>query len=211
MKVDHYIHDVSTLDSEESSMLFNWHAFHANEAPDDYKDLAKDVVGACGGLPLALKVIGSSLFDKRLDEDRETIWPEAVRALRQSTDVMGVLRWSYDSFSEEEKRMFIDITCLFYGQSVDEALAYWRSCENCTSCGGVLTPQISLRMRAKSHIVNEKIAEATIVKKQVSYCLIDLIKLFCCMKTNVSKSNHLGYINEKLLFLGINYSRLISK
>jgi hypothetical protein len=123
---------------------------------------------------------------------------------------------------------------------LDEALAYWRSCENCTSCGGVLTPQISLRniinknlvtihfsvfrvhdllvdlgqeigMRAKSHIVNEKIAEATIVKKQVSYCLIDLIKLFCCMKTNVSKSNHLGYINEKLLFLGINYSRLISK
>ena len=204
MNIDHYLHDVSTLGSEEACMLFNWHAFHTNEAPDGYKELAKDVVGACDGLPLALKVIGSSLFDKRSDAARETIWPEAVHALRQSRGIMDVLRWSYDSLEEVEQRMFVDITCLFYGQSIDEALAYWRSCENCTSCDAVHnTVHYSLRnlidknliacslhdaffkvhdllidlgqdigRRAKSHIINGKIAEATIMKKQVSYCLV---------------------------------------
>ncbi|KAG0598624.1 hypothetical protein M758_12G088900 [Ceratodon purpureus] len=99
-------YDVSMLNWDESNMLFNWYAFRANEASKDYNDVAKDVVKACGGLPLALKVIGSSLFDKKSVEERETIWLEAVNTLRQSMDVMGVLRWSYNNLSDSEKCMF---------------------------------------------------------------------------------------------------------
>ena len=89
----HYLFDVSTLGPDESNLLFNWYAFQAEEAPEGFKDLANDIVKSCDGLPLALRVIGSSLFDKRSDEDKQTIWPEAIDALRQS---VGVLRWSYD-------------------------------------------------------------------------------------------------------------------
>ncbi|KAG0623115.1 hypothetical protein M758_3G149500 [Ceratodon purpureus] len=193
-KLEHCLYDVSTLGVEESSMLFNWHAFQADEAPEELKGVAKEVVEGCGGLPLALKVIGSSLFDVRPDEDSEAIWLEAVHALRQNPDVKGVLKWSYDHLSKPEKHMFLDIACLFCNRGVEEALAYWRSCLNCTSCSGVQTPHTSLRSlinknlvsgrttlrvhdllvdlgqeigkKAKRHFVNGTIAEASIMKKQ---------------------------------------------
>ncbi|KAG0583652.1 hypothetical protein KC19_3G152200 [Ceratodon purpureus] len=152
-KLEHCLYDVSTLGVEESSMLFNWHAFQADEAPQELQGVAKDVVEGCGGLPLALKVVGSSLFDVRSDEDSEAIWLEAVHALRQNPDVKGVLKWSYDHLSKPEKHMFLDIACLFSNHKVEEALAYWRSCEDCTSCDGVHTPCTSLRSLVNKNLV----------------------------------------------------------
>ncbi|KAG0629562.1 hypothetical protein M758_1G112700 [Ceratodon purpureus] len=152
-KLEHCLYDVSTLDVEESNMLFNWHAFQADEAPEEFKGVAKEVVKGCGGLPLALKVIGSSLFDVRLDDDSEAIWLEAVHALGQNPDVKGVLKWSYDRLSKPEKDMFLDIACLFCNRGVEEALAYWRSCQDCTSCGGVQTPRSSLRSLINKNLV----------------------------------------------------------
>lgn len=206
-RLEHYFFEVAPLDSDASNMLFNWHAFHVKEAPEDFRDLAKDVVKACGGLPLALKVVGSSLFDKGLDGDKGTIWLEAIQALKQSKDVMGVLQWSYDNLSELERRMFVDIACLFSVEEVKEAIAYWESCKYCTSCGGVLTLYTSLRnlvnrnlierrtlyfkvhdllrvfgeetgRKARSHLVGGRIAEAMVRKHQVSYHLTCLSQLF---------------------------------
>ncbi|KAG0584090.1 hypothetical protein KC19_3G184300 [Ceratodon purpureus] len=160
-KLEHCLYDVSTLDVEESNMLFNWHAFQADEAPEELKGVAKDVVKGCGGLPLALKVIGSSLFVVRSEEDSEAIWLEAVHALRQNPDVKGVLKWSYDHLSKPEKHLFLDIACLFCNYKVEEALAYWRSCLNCSSCGGVQTPRTSLRSLINKNLVSVDCGHST--------------------------------------------------
>ncbi|KAG0578816.1 hypothetical protein KC19_4G051400 [Ceratodon purpureus] len=152
-KLNHHVFDVCPLDWNEANELFNWHAFQARKAVKGYEGVAKDVVRACSGVPLALKVVGSSLFDKQLDGDEETIWQEAVIELRKNTDVMGVLRWSYDNLPESEKHMFLDITCLFLGRSREEAFAYWGSCKNCMSCGGVPVPYISLRNLINKNLV----------------------------------------------------------
>ncbi|KAG0582756.1 hypothetical protein KC19_3G083300 [Ceratodon purpureus] len=152
-KLNHHVFDVCPLDWNEANVLFNWHAFQAKEAAKGYESVAKDVVRACSGVPLALKVVGSSLFDKQLEGDLETIWREAVVELGQNKDVMGVLRWSYDSLSESEKHMFLDITCLFLGKSGEEAFAYWRSCKDCMSCGGVRAPYTSLRNVINKNLV----------------------------------------------------------
>ncbi|KAG0622302.1 hypothetical protein M758_3G088300 [Ceratodon purpureus] len=154
-KLEHYLFHVSTLDSHDSNMLFNWHAFHANEALSKFRGIAKDVVKACGGLPLALKVMGSTLFDKTSSEDKETIWLEAIDALRENMDVMAVLKWSYDNLSNLEKRMFVDISCLFCNESKEMALAYWRSCKHCISCGGIKTPEMSLKNLMDRNIVHQ--------------------------------------------------------
>ncbi|KAG0582737.1 hypothetical protein KC19_3G081900 [Ceratodon purpureus] len=144
-KFNHHVFNVCPLEWKEANVLFNWHAFQAKEAAKGYESVAEDVVRACSGVPLALKVVGSSLFGMQLDGDLETIWREAVIELRKNRDVMDVLRWSYDSLPESEKHMFLDITCLFHGKSKEEAFAYWGSCKDCMSCRGVPARHISLR------------------------------------------------------------------
>ncbi|KAG0608634.1 hypothetical protein M758_8G121100 [Ceratodon purpureus] len=140
-----YVHEVTPLEIDDSQKLFNLHAFRDEDAPQIFKAIAEDVSNACGGLPLALKVIGSSLYDKRSNEDLECIWPEAIRALKKDCNLAHALRWSYNCLSDEEKMMFLDIACGFYGQKKDEAMEIWRSCEECLSCCENDTPNITLR------------------------------------------------------------------
>ena len=44
--------------------------------------LANDVRKACDSLPLAFKVIESSLFEKKSDDDLKCMWWEAIMVLR---------------------------------------------------------------------------------------------------------------------------------
>ena len=82
-KPNFYLHEVTPLECKDSKELFNWQAFGDEEAPYYFKMLAKDVNKGCGGLLLALKVVGSSLFGKMSNEDLECIWPKAIDAVRR--------------------------------------------------------------------------------------------------------------------------------
>ena len=147
-----YLHEVTLLGCEDSKKLFNWHAFGDDEAPKVFKTLANDVSSACGGLPLALKVVGSSLFGRTSDEDYKFIWPEAIDSLKRDEGVKGALKWSYDCLLESEKLMFVDIACIFCEWRKKEALEIWESCKKCTSCCGNGTPHTSLR-----HLVDKSL------------------------------------------------------
>ncbi|KAG0575915.1 hypothetical protein KC19_5G039800 [Ceratodon purpureus] len=140
-----YLYEVTLLGCEDSQKLFNWYAFGDQDVPKNFKGLASDVSKSCGGLPLALKVVGSNLFGKLSEEDRECIWPEAIEALKGDGDVRRALKWSYDCLSPVEKLMFVDIACVFCGWKKDEALKIWQSCKDCSSCCGNGTPHTSLR------------------------------------------------------------------
>ncbi|KAG0616699.1 hypothetical protein M758_5G135300 [Ceratodon purpureus] len=140
-----YLHEVTLLGCEDSQKLFNWYAFHDQDAPKNLKPLASDVSKACGGLPLTLKVVGSTLFGKYSDEDQTSIWLEAMEALKGDVDVSRALKWSYDCLSPDEKLMFVDIACLLCGWKKDEAMKIWQSCKDCSSCCGIKTPHTSLR------------------------------------------------------------------
>jgi hypothetical protein len=91
-KFDLYLHEITPLRFDDGQELFNLHAFGSKEAPKELESLVNNIVITCGGLPLALKVVGSSLFDKRSEEDLEYIWPEAVDALKRDPSIMGVWR-----------------------------------------------------------------------------------------------------------------------
>ncbi|KAG0586241.1 hypothetical protein KC19_2G074800 [Ceratodon purpureus] len=140
-----YIHEVTPLGIDDSQKLFNLHVFRNEDAPQNFKAIAQKVSNACGGMPLALKVVGSSLHDKRSSEDLECIWPEAVAALKKDLTIERVLKWSYNRLSEEEKVMFLDIAVEFYDRKKDEAMEIWRSCKDCLSCCRIETPNITLR------------------------------------------------------------------
>ncbi|KAG0607563.1 hypothetical protein M758_8G038700 [Ceratodon purpureus] len=140
-----YIHEVTPLGIGDSQKLFNLHAFGNEDVPQNFEAIAKDVSNACGGLPLALKVVGSSLCDKRSNEDLECIWPEATAALKKDRKITGALKWSYNCLSEDERMMFLDIACVLYGWKKVEAMEIWRSCTGCSSCCGYDTPNMTLR------------------------------------------------------------------
>ncbi|KAG0564039.1 hypothetical protein KC19_8G078200 [Ceratodon purpureus] len=139
------LHEVTPLEIDDARKLFNLYAFRSEEALPKFKDIANDVSKASGGLPLALKVVGSSLIDMTSDEDLECIWPEAVCALKGEAKVMTTLRWSYNCLSEQEKLMFVDIACVFCNLKKQEVVEIWKSCEECSSCCGYKTPHMTLK------------------------------------------------------------------
>jgi hypothetical protein len=68
-KTNFHLYEVSLLEWYELRRLFNLYAFYNEKAPNSFMALADGVSNACSGLPQTLKVVGSSLFDKKPNED----------------------------------------------------------------------------------------------------------------------------------------------
>ena len=58
------VHKMKEMDESESIELFSWHAFKQESPRELFHGISRDVAKYCGGLPLALEVIGSHLFDR---------------------------------------------------------------------------------------------------------------------------------------------------
>ncbi|CAL8992460.1 unnamed protein product [Prunus brigantina] len=104
------IYKVQGLHLDEALQLFNLHAFRNIESPTtDYTELSGEVVEYIKGIPLALKVLGSSFH--RYKSKRE--WEDEMNKLKRSPNpkILGVLRISYDGLEENEKEIFLDIAC----------------------------------------------------------------------------------------------------
>ncbi|TQD99601.1 hypothetical protein C1H46_014737 [Malus baccata] len=74
-------YQLKAMNKEEALELFSWHAF-GNRWPDEgYLELSKEFVSYCGGLPLALEVLGSSMIEKTLTE-----WKSEFEKLKKFPD-----------------------------------------------------------------------------------------------------------------------------
>ncbi|GJS78683.1 Toll/interleukin-1 receptor domain-containing protein [Tanacetum coccineum] len=71
-KVDH-VSPVILLSRDEAIWLFNNHAYNEEKHIKDYEKLSLQVVSYADGLPLALKVLGSFLYDKDAKEWMSTM------------------------------------------------------------------------------------------------------------------------------------------
>ncbi|XP_048439067.1 TMV resistance protein N-like [Pyrus x bretschneideri] len=58
---------VEGLHEYESLKLFSWHAFGQPHPQEGYMELSRPIVEHCGGVPLVLQVLGSSLYGKTID------------------------------------------------------------------------------------------------------------------------------------------------
>ncbi|KAL9384221.1 hypothetical protein Peur_024544 [Populus x canadensis] len=111
---------VEPLDDEKSLELFSWNAFRQADPVDGFVEDSWRIVHHCNGLPLALRVIGSSLSGK----GRE-IWESALQQMEviPNFEVQKVLRISYDFLDGDYlKNLFLDIACFFNGMDVDDAV-----------------------------------------------------------------------------------------
>ncbi|RZC19150.1 TMV resistance protein N [Glycine soja] len=81
------------MDEDESIELFSWHAFKQASPREDFIELSRNVVAYSAGLPLALEVLGSYLFDMEVIE-----WKNVLEKLKKipNDEVQEKLKISYD-------------------------------------------------------------------------------------------------------------------
>ncbi|KAM7462849.1 hypothetical protein LguiA_030970 [Lonicera macranthoides] len=127
------VHEVEKLDDDESLELFSWHAFGQNHPIDGFMDFSTRVINYCGGLPLALQVLGSSLSGRNVD-----IWESAIQKLETIPDsqILKKLKISYDSLQDShDKNLFLDIACFFVGKEKDNIITILDGCDFYTKVG----------------------------------------------------------------------------
>nr|XP_028964884.1 TMV resistance protein N-like [Malus domestica] len=100
------------MNEEEALELFSWHAFKNSCPNQGYLEVSEKFVSYCGGLPLALEVLGSLLIKRSLEE-----WESQLEKLGRYPDgnIVNRLRISFDGLDPSEKAIFLDISCFFIG------------------------------------------------------------------------------------------------
>ncbi|KAK7258834.1 hypothetical protein RIF29_24422 [Crotalaria pallida] len=121
------IYEMKLLNDPDSKELFCHNAFRERSNPEpDYEEQSNRAIRYANGLPLALKVIGSHLIGKSLEE-----WKSALNKYEKSPhrDIQRILRISYDGLESNEQDIFLDIACFFKGQRLEYVKPILEACD----------------------------------------------------------------------------------
>ncbi|GJY94725.1 TMV resistance protein N-like protein [Tanacetum coccineum] len=124
-----HMHEVELLNDDESLKLLSWHAFGSNTPIEGFEDLAIELTRYCGGNPLAIKVLGSSLFVSAEDSEKRIsmieIWKSKLNFLNSQkgnlySNIQRILQKSFDSLPcTSYKELFLHIAIFFVGEDED--------------------------------------------------------------------------------------------
>jgi hypothetical protein len=116
--------EMGCLSEEQSLELFCKHAYKCSSPPDGEEEMVRGVVRRCGGLPMAVEVVGRHLAATRV---KDTFWDNLEAALprvfrkersgRKETEstLFGALMLSWEALDDEEKESLQDIVWFFQG------------------------------------------------------------------------------------------------
>ncbi|XP_048444282.1 disease resistance protein RUN1-like isoform X1 [Pyrus x bretschneideri] len=127
------LHIIQTLDYNQSLKLFSWHAFGQDHPIEEYMEHSKQLVQYTGGLPLALKVLGSSLSGQSIG-----VWESALEKLKVIPDgeIMNKLRISYESLKDDhDRKLFLHIACFLIGRNKSYIVRILDGCDFYTTIG----------------------------------------------------------------------------
>ncbi|KFK33045.1 hypothetical protein AALP_AA6G323400 [Arabis alpina] len=115
----HGIKDIYHVDfpsKEEALEILCLSAFKQSSLRDGFEELAKKVVKFCGNLPLALRVVGSSLCGESKNE-----WMLQLHGIETNLDrkLEDVLRVGYENLLAKHQSLFLHIACFFNYQNID--------------------------------------------------------------------------------------------
>ncbi|KAL7591001.1 hypothetical protein Lser_V15G33205 [Lactuca serriola] len=123
------VHKLGLLNDHESLELLSCHAFGSKIPMEGFKELAVQIAKYCGGNPLALKVLGSSLFVNAEDPRKRSsiieIWRSTLNSLNSlggdlDDKIQGILQKSFDSLPRASNReLFLHIAFFFVGEYED--------------------------------------------------------------------------------------------
>ncbi|XP_074380970.1 disease resistance protein RUN1-like isoform X5 [Apium graveolens] len=123
------IYMVNKLGEVDSLELFNYHAFGKVKPPASLSELSLGFVNYARGLPLALKVLGSSLHGRTQDE---LFWKAKLEKVRKIPEnkILEILQLSYNELDDETvKSIYLDIAFFFVGKNKYDANLVFKSCD----------------------------------------------------------------------------------
>ncbi|KAH9725794.1 ADP-ribosyl cyclase/cyclic ADP-ribose hydrolase [Citrus sinensis] len=122
---EEHILDLDVLNNDEALQLFSMKAFKSHQPTGEYVELSKRVLEYAGGLPLALKVLGSFLIGRAAD-----LWRSALQRLKKdpSNKIMSILQISFEGLQDSEKKIFLDVACFFKWRDRDYVAKLLEGC-----------------------------------------------------------------------------------
>uniref|UniRef100_A0A7N0UVX2 TIR domain-containing protein n=1 Tax=Kalanchoe fedtschenkoi TaxID=63787 RepID=A0A7N0UVX2_KALFE len=113
------------LDQEKSIELFSYHAFGKAYPPKENIKISMLFIEYCGGLPLALEVLASSLRSINFE-----MWESQYERLQDHLDekVFNVLAWSFDFLHDTVKDIFLHIAFYMIGRNKEYVLKILDGC-----------------------------------------------------------------------------------
>jgi len=119
------IYHVQEWKKTESLKLFCSEAFEKSYPERGYESLSESAVGYAGGVPLALKVLGSYLRSKGIN-----FWESTIRklSLYPNERIQKVLEVSYTGLHDLEKNIFLDIVFFFKEKQKDHVIRMLDAC-----------------------------------------------------------------------------------
>ncbi|KAL4394824.1 hypothetical protein AHAS_Ahas02G0190600 [Arachis hypogaea] len=127
------LYSMKELNEKESIELFSWHAFKEPCPKEEFASLANEVVLYCERLPLALEVIGSHLFNRKVYE-----WRSVLNKLKTipNNDVQKKLKISFDGLSDDRDReIFLDVAFFFIGMDKNDVIHIINGCGHSAEIG----------------------------------------------------------------------------
>ncbi|XP_049407064.1 disease resistance protein RUN1-like isoform X2 [Solanum stenotomum] len=119
------IYRAKLLNDNEAQQLFSCHAFNYFSPPQEYVELAQDIIKYSGGLPLALVTLGSHLQGRSVKEWRYEF--KKLKAIPHG-DIQKILRISFDGLDVNTQSVFLDIACAFHGWYENEVTITLNAC-----------------------------------------------------------------------------------
>ncbi|XXG62265.1 hypothetical protein AAC387_Pa05g0659 [Persea americana] len=154
---------VDLFSEKEAWSLFREKVGEVADSPS-IQPLAKRVVGECGGLPLAINVIGAALRK----EDNVHVWENAVQELSSpnTSDIhdrlFKRLQFSVDRLENDDVRNCFLYTALYpedWEINIFELIEYWRA-EGLIHSGSTLAS-----VRNKGHVMVKRLIDASTLLK----------------------------------------------
>ncbi|XP_043694313.1 disease resistance protein RUN1-like [Telopea speciosissima] len=117
---------VETMNQNEFLPLFSLHAFRQNHPSEDYQQLSNEVIHYAGGLPLALVVLGSLLYNRN-----KVLWERELKNLRNipNNKIFDILEIRYNALHEDDQTIFLDISCFFIGWNKNDVIKILDACD----------------------------------------------------------------------------------
>ncbi|XP_054777798.1 TMV resistance protein N-like isoform X2 [Prosopis cineraria] len=120
-------YEMKKLNQLYSLELFCWFAFGTSQPKKGYKNMSIHVIRYVHGLPLALKLIGSNLANKSIEEWRSIL--KQYDEIPEGT-IHHVLKISYDCLQDGAKHIFLDIACFFKEEKFEYVEAILEACHS---------------------------------------------------------------------------------